>query len=359
MPLIIVRQDIARMEVDAVVNAANPELRMGGGVCGTVFQAAGPEALRAACEPLAPIRHGDAVITPGFGLKAKWIVHALGPVYNSGNQKESERLLRGAYLKALQLAQGKGCESIAFPLLSSGAYGYPKQEALRVGSEAIEAFLSDNEMDVYLAVFDKQAFDLSRKLVAEVRSYIDEQYVLSHPGIRSRQMERELSESLPKPVKSRKRRLPSLFNAASESMPAPKSMLAPDSMPAPAMDFGIEALVGKLDEPFSVTLLKLIDQKGCTDVQVYKRANLSRKLFSKINTVKGYMPSKRTAIALAIGLRLSLPEAEDLLKRAGYALSPSEPFDMVIKYYIERRQYNVMEINAMLYELDLPLLGTG
>lgn len=177
MPFTIVRQDITRIHVDAIVNAANTDLAMGGGVCGAIFKAAGPAKLQAACDKVSPIQTGGAVITPGFDLPAKFVIHAAGPVYRQWDAKESERLLRSAYTQSLRLALENKCGSIAFPLISSGIYGYPKDEALRVAVTAIKDFLADHDMDVYLAIFDRAAFAVSKELLGAVESYIDENYV--------------------------------------------------------------------------------------------------------------------------------------------------------------------------------------
>lgn len=332
MPFTIVRQDITKMNVDAIVNAANTELQRGGGVCGAIFQAAGADRLQAACNPLAPIQTGEAVITPGFDLPAKYIIHTAGPVYDRSNAKESERLLRSAYTESLRLAAENGCESIAFPLISSGIFGYPKDEALRVATEAIREFLEDREMDVTLTVFDKSSFAVSRDLLGEVESYIDEHYVDEH-AVRRLESAKDVF-------------------AEAERMADLSYDAAPDVRSATLAD-----LIGNLDEPFSEVLLRLIDAKGMTDVEVYKRANLDRKLFSKIRSGKGYTPSKRTAIALAIGLKLSPEETDELLERAGYALSHAVKFDVIVEYFIVNGTYDIFAINEVLFAYDQPLLG--
>lgn len=314
MPLAIVRQDITQMHVDAIVNAANTALQRGGGVCGAIFEAAGKEKLREACDKLAPIRTGEAAITPGFALPAKYIIHAAGPVYSRFKKEESRRLLRSAYLESLKLAEREGCESIAFPLISSGIYGYPKKEALEVARLVIGEYLSGHEMQVYLVIFDRTAFVLSEALLGDVKSYIDEHYA-----------------------------------KASVPMPA--------SMPMLMREQSLNDLIGNLDEPFSEALLKLIDAKDRTDVEVYRKANLDCKLFSKIRTGKGYTPKKPTILALAIALELTLPETEELLKRADYALSHANKFDVIIEYFIIHRKYDIYEINEVLFEYDQPLLG--
>lgn len=326
MPFFLVRQDITKMQVDAIVNAANTELQMGGGVCGAIFRAAGAENLQRACHKAAPIRTGQAVITPGFSLPAKYVIHAAGPVYSRWQKGQCQALLRSAYRESLKLAAENGCESIAFPLISSGIYGYPKAEALEVARLAIEEFLEGHEMAVYLAVFDKDSFRVGQKLLGRVESYISQHYVEAHTP---------------------QRQLLHIEEAAMASVPMPMAA------PPPTLD----DLMEKLDEPFSDTLLKLIDQKGKTDVEVYKRANLDRKLFSKIRTGKGYTPKKPTILALAIALELTLKETDDLLERAGYALSHASKFDVIVEYFIVNGQYNIFEINEVLFQYDQPLLG--
>lgn len=338
MPFTIVRQDITKMKVDAIVNAANSALQMGGGVCGAIFQAAGPAELKTACNKLAPIQTGEAVITPGFQLVTKHIIHTAGPVYTDGKHGEEE-LLRACYLNSLKRALENDCKCIAFPLISSGIYGYPKAEALRVATAAIQDFLNVHDMDVSLVVFDKAAFEVSEKLLGEVASYIDEHYIEEHRGIRRELLDVERSVLRESGIFE--------YNAP---MLSPKS-----ASKAPAT--GIDEWLGKLDEPFSATLLRLIDAKGKSDVEVYKQANLDRKLFSKIKTKKGYTPSKRTAVALAVALELNLNETDDLLERAGYALSPSQMFDVIVEYFIVSRKYDIFEINEILFKYDQPLLG--
>lgn len=333
MPFTIIRQDITKMNVDAIVNAANTELRMGGGVCGAIFHAAGAEELQEACNRAAPIKTGSAAITPGFALPANYIIHAAGPVYHRLGKRKAERLLRSAYIQSLQLAEAYHCESIAFPLISSGIYGYPKAEALQVASEAIEDFLSEHDMDVYLAVFDKSAFVISEKLMTNVESYIDQHYVDAHSVQRRPLLDIEQNGW--------------------------KANYAPDFQPEPMMSGEpLDDLINHLDEPFSDTLLRLIDEKGKTDAEVYKKANISRKLFSKIRSIKGYTPKKATILALAIALELSLSETDDLLERAGYALSHASKFDVIIEYFIINGKYNIFEINEVLFQYDQPLLGS-
>ena len=349
MPLSVIRNDITKMYVDAIVNAANTGLIMGGGVCGAIFTAAGIDKLQKACDKLAPVKTGQAVITKGYALPAKYIIHTAGPVYEGGTQNE-ESLLRSCYKNALDIARDNGCKSIAFPLISSGIYGYPKDEALTVATDTISEWLMNNDMDVSLVVFDKTAFEVSNDLIGEIKAFIDENYV---------------DESYLLYSDSRTGRFDEFKSLSVEEAPMVTAMSAPAYTPKPVESpkpvkspkHGIDNVVERLDEPFSVTLLRLIDAKGKTDVEVYKRANLDRKLFSKIRTGKKYMPGKRTVIALAIALELTLAETRDLLERAGFALSRSVVFDVIIEYFISNRKYDIFEINNVLFEYDQQLLG--
>jgi transcriptional regulator with XRE-family HTH domain len=235
-----------------------------------------------------------------------------------------------------------GSKSIAFPLISSGTYGYPRDGALRVATSAIQGFLDDHDIDVTLVVFDKSTFSVSCELLGAVESYIDEHYVDTHIGARSQLLDVEW-----KTLSDEDIRHLSVPPMAQEVMPSP-------SIGAPAP---LDDLIGNLDEPLSQTLLSLINAKGKTYAEVYKRANLDRKLFSKIRTDKGYTPSKKTVLALAIALELSLDETDDLLERAGYALSHAVKFDVIVEYFITSGKYDVFEINEVLFEYDQPLLG--
>ena len=342
MPLSIIRQDITKLEVDAIVNAANTNLQMGGGVCGAIFSGAGADRLQTACDNLAPIKTGEAVITCGFMLPAKYIIHVAGPVYRDGKQNE-EALLRDCYINSLKLAVQHNCESIAFPLISSGIYGYPKAQALRIATDATKDFISDHDIDVSLVVFDKEALSISEGLLGEVRSYIDQHYVDEHSNIYRRS----------KLLDVEKQALSDEY-LQDESMPIMSEMLAP-SMAAESTY--LEDLVGNLDEPFSVTLIRLIDSTGKKDAEVYHRANIDRRLFSKIRSNENYAPSKPTVLAFAVALELDLDQTADLLERAGFALSHSRKFDVIVEYFIQSRKYDVFKINEVLFSYDQPLLG--
>lgn len=334
MPFVIVRQDITLMETDAVVNAANTDLKMGGGVCGAIFRAAGAERLQRACDALSPIQTGQAAITPGFDLPARYVIHAAGPVYSRWRKEKCRALLRSAYIESLRLAESHGCESVAFPLISSGIYGYPRAEALEVARLSIEEFLRDHDMLVYLVIFDRASFVLSKALRCGVESYIDQHYVDARQGGGRKLLAAEEAA----------------LRSAAPDFPA--------MAPMAASSRGLDALVENLDEPFSDTLLKLIDARGKTDVEIYKRANIDRKHFSKIRTGRGYTPKKPTILALAIALELTLSETEDLLARAGYALSHASKFDVIVEYFIVRGQYDIFQLNEVLFSYDQPLLGS-
>ena len=322
MPLSIVRNDITKMDTDAIVNAANCELLAGGGVCGAIFSAAGYDVLEEACSKIGFCPTGEAVITPGFNLKAKYIIHTAGPVYSADNPVQ-EKQLYGCYYNSLTLAKKHGIESIAFPLISSGIYGYPRDEALSVARNAISDFLSEHEMQVYLVVYDRASFEVSKKLFDEVRSYIAEHLICT---------DRRYSAAYPE------------YNSY-----APKAGL---------YEFdNIEELLKNKSETFSQMLLRLIDERNLKDSEVYKRANIDRKLFSKIRNDIDYHPKKSTALSFAIALELSLDKTEDLLNKAGYTLSHSSESDLVIEYFIKHRCYDILKINEVLFKFDLPLLS--
>lgn len=332
MPFAIIREDITRLDTDAIVNAANSGLRPGGGVCGAIFAAAGYEKLEECCRSIGHCPVGSAVITPGFDLPAKYVVHAVGPIWQGGQQGE-RGLLEGAYRSAMALAWDRGCRSIAFPLISSGIYGYPKGEAFRVAVDTIRDFLTDHEMEVILAVFDRPALLLGERYY-EVRSYIDDRYVEARPR-RSREREAVVwAEQLAEQA------------APMECCPAPS--LAPKE--------SLEELMEGLEDSFNTTLLRLIDKKGLSDVEVYKRSNLDRKLFSKLRH-EGYNPSKATVLALCIGMRLSLDESLDLLGRAGFTLSPASKGDVIVEYCITHGIYDIFQVNELLFAFDQRLLG--
>ena len=331
MPLHIVRNDLTTMKVDAIVNAANESLLGGGGVDGAIHRAAGPELL-AECRTLGGCQTGKAKLTRAYRLPAKYVIHTVGPVWRGGGHGEQE-LLASAYRSALELALAHGCGSAAFPLLSSGAYGYPKAQALKTAVDTIGDFLLGHDMTVYLVVYDRAAYDIGGKLFADIAAYIDDRYVDVHTDSRETQRRRMAMASMPM--------------EEAECMPAPCAMAPP----------GLDEVLSKLDESFSQMLLRKIDERGMTDAQCYKKANIDRKLFSKIRSDVYYKPSKPTAMAFAVALELPLDEARELLSKAGFAFSHASKFDIIVEYFIARENYNIFEINEALFAFDQSLLG--
>ena len=332
MPLEIVRNDITKMTVDAIVNAANESLLGGGGVDGAIHYAAGPELL-AECKTLGGCKTGKAKITGGYNLPAKYVIHTVGPIYEDGKHGE-KALLESCYRESLALAKEHNCETVAFPLISSGVYGYPKDQALKVAIDVISDFLLENEIKVYIVIFDKAAYKISEKLFSDIAEYIDDNYVDEHTDYRreSMRMNVPMQASI------------GLFEA---DLCECKAMASED----------LDAKLKQIDESFSQMLLRKIDEKGMTDAECYKKANIDRKLFSKIRSDVHYKPSKPTAIAFAISLELTLSETEDMLKKAGFALSHSNKFDIIIEYFISKGNYNIFEINEALFAFDQSLLG--
>ena len=296
MPLQIIKADITTLKVDAIVNAANNSLLGGGGVDGAIHRAAG-RGLLEECRRLNGCRTGEAKITGGYNLPAKYVIHTVGPIWRGGKSKEKE-LLQSCYREALKLAVANNCESVAFPLISAGAYGYPKDEALAVAVKTVGEFLLHNDISVYIALFEA------------------------------------------KPRRT-------------EFCNAPAAAVFNKSM----RDEELERCLVYADESFSQMLLRKIDEKGMTDAECYRAANVDRRLFSKIRGDKNYKPKKQTAVAFAVALKLTIDETEELLEKAGFALSPSQPFDIIVEYYISRGIYDICEINLSLYKFDQLLIG--
>ena len=328
MPLIIVRNDITKMSVDAIVNAAKESLLGGDGVDGCIHRAAGPGLLQE-CRTLGGCRTGEAKITGAYRLPCRYIIHTVGPVWNGGKYDERKQLV-SCYRTSLALAKEHNCETVAFPLISSGIFGYPKDQALRVAVDTIGEFLAENDMTVYIVIFDRAAYQIGNKLFADIAAYIDDHYVDAHTDSRRERMRR---------------------------MGVVESRMLTAYEDAPMAASGLDEALAHLDTGFSETLLKLIDRSGKKDAEVYKKANVDRKLFSKIRNNPGYKPSKSTAIAFAIALELNLDETCDLIARAGYALSPSSKFDVIIEYFIMQRDYDIFKINEALFAFDQSLLG--
>ena len=350
MPLFIVKNDITKMKTDAIVNAANNSLLGGGGVDGAIHAAAG-SGLKKECEKLNGCDTGDAKITDAYNQPCKKVIHNVGPVRQVGQSGE-KILLTSCYKKSLELAKEKGLKSVAFPLISSGAYGYPKDLALKVATAAIKDFLlgqdGTEDMEVYLTIFDKESFIVSEKLIDEIKEYIADNYYEDSSFLfcleektdvqaeRKRRIRRELRERIngAQTCKTNENFRSSLFCA-----------------------YDLSDELDNLDENFSEMLLRLIDEKGLTDVECYKKANVDRKVFSKLRNAKEYKPSKTTAVAFALALELPISEAKKMIESAGYSLTHSNKFDVIIEYFIKNEKYDIFEINEVLFEFDQKLLG--
>jgi len=340
MPLRIVEQDITRIRVDAIVNAANPLLSAGGGVCGAIFAAAGVEKMRKACDKIGSCPVGGAVITRGFSLPARWVIHTVGPVWQGGSQGE-EAQLRACYQNALSLASARHLRSIAFPLISAGIYGYPREAALAVAISEIGNYLIHHDLDVTLALFERDAALQDAMRFRGIRAMLGakaETAGLAAFAARKQAYvsSADLASAMPMPC------------AAPAPATAQKTSLAQTKL--------VEA-AERAGETFSQRLLRFIDERGYSDPEVYRRANLDRRLFSKIRANKHYQPSKSTVLALAVALRLNLDQTADLLRAAGYALSPGSRFDRIVEYFIENETYDIFEINEALYAFGESLLG--
>ena len=336
MPYQIVRNDITQMKVDAIVNPTDRVCTGLGGTDGRIHTVAGPE-LRKACDALPFLEEGQVAVTDGFRLPCKYVIHTVGPVWNGGDQGE-RRTLKNCYRNALHAALERNCETIAFPLIASGTFGYPKDKVLRVALEAISSFLMRHDMLVYIVVYDKKAYELSKKLQKEVDAFIDEHYIAYHS----------------------KRYNP--YTYTYEPTEAPSAVITPivkqeTVTVQPVTVPNLDAMLSDMDETFSTMLLRLIDESGMTDVECYKKANIDKKLFSKIRSNRDYRPTKPTVIAFAVALRLSLDETKKLLEKAGLALNRNNKFDVIVEYFISAHMYNAFEINEVLYQYDQKLLG--
>lgn len=385
----IVRNDIVRMQTEAIVNTANDHPTVGSGCDHAVYTAAGYDELLAyRKEHIGFVEEGDVFITPGFALQAKYIIHAVSPFYEDGKHGEEEKL-RSCYRKSLQLAKDNNIKSIAFPLISTGGFGYPKEEGLRIAIDEIYDFLFDDEMDIYLVVFDDKSVRLGEKLYPDLEAYIDQNYVLqkgeeeynrrywnsARRGEVGREAYKRQQEDL---VESQRRKSPRIMAPKLMSVSAPPELqkdgtaLLEDADELLAneciCDSDIyadedkyEELKRKLDErkkhladSFSEYLLYLIQERGMSNVEVYKRAIVDKKLFAKIKNDTTYHPQKLTCLCLCVGAKLNLDETKDLLARAGYALSPSDMRDVIFSYFIEHEIYDMVDIDIQLEEYGLP-----
>lgn len=375
MPFSIIRNDITRVEADAIVNTANLEPEVGEGVDSAIYRAAGWDDLLAERRKIGRIEPGEARATKAYSLPAKNIIHTVGPVWRGGKSGEQETLAR-CYRNSLSLADSIGAESVAFPLISTGTFGFPKDLALSTAVSEISSFLLDHDINVILVVYNKEAFVLSGKIFSDVRSYIEESDVLVRDF----------------PDQSRARRARALSNTCG-SVPYMSKMPSDAGLEEAEPDFGsfkgmapeevcyeesaedfdaalemapagsgvdpkeLDNLLHDRGETFQQKLFHMIDRKRLDDREVYKRANIDRKLFSKIKSNPEYNPSKRTVLALAIGMELNLDETVDLLRSAGLAFTPASVFDLIVEYCISHRFYNIFDINCMLFDNGQPTLG--
>lgn len=362
MPFQIVRNDITNMHVDAIVNTTNPTAEVGYGVDSAIHQKAGFRLL-AARRLHGIIRPGQAKKTRAYGLPAKYVIHTVCPMWIDGTQGEEE-LLASCYENALQLAQKANCKSIAFPLMSAGNLGFPKKIAMQIAINSINSFLLEYDMDVYLVVFSRDTVGLSERLFSEVKSYIDENYVretilkeydlpehatVSHEALQQREYFSMRSGGR---IEYQPDEADLLCEEERECM-LPMAAAVPK---ASSMD-DLKTLLQKTDAGFSETLMELIKRSGKKNSEIYKRANIDRKLFSKIRNNPKYKPEKSTVLAFAIALELNLEDTEMLLERAGYALTHASQFDIIVEFFITQKNYDIFLINDVLYEFDQPLLG--
>ena len=431
----IIRNDITKVTADAIVNTANPDPVYASGTDGAIYAAAGADELLAERKKIGTMEVGEAKATPAFALDAKYIIHTVGPAWDGGDHGEFEDL-RKCYTNSLYLAEELNCESIAFPLISTGVFGFPKDKALQIAVAVFSEFLSDHEMEITLVVFDPKSFELSGQIFAGVDEFIDNNYVYAQMDaeyfdeepcaeeycgegydaeealdetpdetpvcsnrrlsfLRRHKEDVDLAdvcyespkyspmESAPKPSASARKAdvappvasskhgrhagkapenaigssgflLGSPALASASSKPIEHAAKAPEFQKKPRT---LDDAISHISDTWQESLLHLIDEKNLTDVEVYKRANVDRKLFSKIRGNKDYKPGKITAIAFALALELNLDETKDMLARAGYALSPSSTFDLIIKYFIEQEYYDIININLALFDHDQPLIG--
>ena len=384
MPFQIIRNDITKVRADAIVNTANPNPVYADGTDAAIYRAAGAQKLLAERKKIGRIRPGEVAVTPAFALRAKFIIHTVGPVWQDGSHGEYSQLA-SCYRKSLLIARQLGCESIAFPLISTGVYGFPKDRALDIALKEISDFLEISEMQVTLVVFDRRAFELSTELAADVGQYIDDHYVKAQEAREYStgsfyRDEPEAAQDQPYYAPQR-RRMDSLpphndylsaagdFAEESSSFQAPSvhsSMPRPDASVRPAhtrragsnsKKRSLDDVISQAGESFQTCLLRLIDEHGFTDAEVYKRANIDRKLFSKIRCNPNYTPGRKTVISLAIALQPNMDEMTDLLRKAGIALSPGNKFDLIIRYCVENQIYDPMKINALLFDYGQDQLG--
>ena len=357
MPFQIIRNDITKVKADAIVNTANPRPVIGSGTDSAIYAAAGEGQLLAERKKIGNIKPGCAASTPAFNLDAKYIIHTVGPAWIDGSHGERETL-RSCYAQSLALAAKLACESIAFPMIATGVYGFPKDEALNIALAEIGRFLLTHEMKVILVVFDRKALELSKNLVGGIAEYIDKHSVKALRDVEyggGRMSRNRLMEEERRIAAERRRRMEA---NVSEEECLEESIVLPSAAPFPDVTGkSLDEVLGGKEDTFQQRLFKLIDASGMDDVTVYKKANIDRKVFSRIRCKEDYKPKKKTAVAFAIALELDMPTMLDLLSRAEIAFSPSNKFDLIVSYFITNRNYDIFEINAALFKYGQPILG--
>ena len=347
MPLQIIRDDITRVTADAIVNTANPQPTCGSGTDSAIYEAAGREKLLAERMKIGTLQPGGIAVTPAFALKARYIIHVCGPIWNGGTDGEFD-ILRACYERALLKADELSCGSIAFPLMASGVNGFPKDKALQIAISTISGFLMTHDLHVTLVVFSSDAFRLSGRVFDGVRAFIDDVEVQKRTAAEYGSCQ-EYEERV---GRNRRRGVPE-----EDDRRVMAALATPPVIPMPADEAALDQMLGRQHETFQQCLFRMIDARGLTDKTVYTRANLDRKLFSKIRCKPDYRPKKETAVAFALALHLDLEETAELLSKAGLALSASSRFDIIAAYCISHHYYDISEINAVLYQYDQPQLG--
>ncbi len=370
----IVRNDITKMKVDAIVNTANEEPIYSSGTDTAVYKAAGEELLLAEREKIGFMNEGEVAITPGFNLPAKYIIHAVSPCYIDGTYGE-ERKLRQCYRRSLNLAYENQCKSIAFPLIATGSFGYPKEEGMSIAVEEIKAFLLMHDMLIYLVVFDTESTRLGLDFYPELEAYIDHNYVCDkreeeygdryYGSETNEELEYDKKEDVEKLLKYPSIKIDKCFMKASSIMSTEdveESAVEEDGAVGAFFDddlweeneSALNERMKHLSDTFQQYLLYLIEVKGLTNTEVYKRAIMTKQLFSKIKVNPDYHPDKATAMRLCVGAKLNLDETKDLMARAGYALSPCDKRDIIFSFFIEREIFDMIEIDIVLEERGLP-----
>ena len=352
MPFQIIRNDITKVKADAIVNTANPKPTYGDGTDRAIYEAAGKKNLLLERKKIGDIAPGQAAVTPAFDLNAKYIIHTVGPLWQGGQYGEFDTL-RSCYENSLKLALDLKCRSVAFPLIATGVYGFPKDKALQIAMSVIEPFLMQHSMKVIMVVFDKKSFELSGTLVEKIEAYVDENYVEAQ---RKRQFLVDLEIDLPD--EDTERRMRERMRREREALSLREIDHVPDK-PKSSIGIGsfvqpkkvkIDDLLATSEKTFQETFFDLMKAKKLKPSDVYNSADLSRQLFSKMQCDVNYHPNKYTAIKLCLSLKLDIDQTMDLLSRAGFTLSPSSKPDLVVKGCIINQQYKEVQIDLIMFD---------